>query len=140
MKKVKTIVLTFFMAALVLQVAAQGGGQRQNIEQRVENEKKRVLDKVTDLSADQKVIFDQIYIEYGQALKSTLEASAGDRSAMREKMTVIRQEKEDALKDILSESQLALYQEVMLQQRQNRQNRRGNRGKGKGSDEKDSGE
>lgn len=128
MRLLKILTFTSCLLLLAMNVMSQPQGQgRRNMEERVENEKKRVLEKVTDLTDDQKLIFDQIYTEYGQALKATIESNQGDFAAIREKMTVVRTEKDEALKEILNEEQLTLYQEVVKQQRQNRQNRRGQR-------------
>lgn len=122
----------FTISLLPLEILAQQG-QRPNMEQRVENEKSRVLEKVTDLTGDQKLIFDQIYAEYGQALKDAFAASSGNFQGAREKMAEIRKNKDEALKEVLNETQYTLYSEVMESQRQNR------RGGGQGREGRASG-
>ncbi|MEL7001198.1 MAG: hypothetical protein AAFN93_00540 [Bacteroidota bacterium] len=126
--KVLNVTFILLMSLMSSHLIAQpGNGQRPSIEERVEREKSRVLKKVTDLTEDQQLIFDQVYVEYGQALKDAFEANGGDLQSMRESMLKIRSDKDEALKEILNENQYVLYEGVMNQQRQNRQRRRNNR-------------
>ena len=86
--KLLKIVFFVLIGSSAFQALGQGF-ERPSIEERVNNEKKRVLEKVNDMTEDQRLIFDQIYVEYSEALEKTFSASAGNFQGMREKMQVI---------------------------------------------------
>lgn len=105
------LVLTVFIAR-----AQQHGGF--NMAEHVDSEKKAVLEKLPGLSEDQKKLIDDIYAQFLADFDSTRASYAGNREEMRRRMMVAHQEKNEALKDLLTEEQYLTI--VPLVQRQGR--------------------
>jgi len=100
-----------------------GRGRGFNIDDMIKREKQNVYKVIEDLSADQKMLLDGIYDEYVLSFKELREEvmQTRDFQAMRPKMIALRDEKDDLIKDVLSEDQFVLYQGLMdKQQRQRR--------------------
>lgn len=113
--------LLLIIAILTAQLAM---AQRPDPSEMVKREKKLVLDSLTTLSEDQKMLVDMVYEDYAASMKSVFEAaSGGNREGMREKMQTVRATKDESLKGILSEDQMTKYKALT-------QNRRGGRGQG----------
>ncbi len=106
------------------QGGGQGGPPRDPSEQ-LTREKLALYKSIDDLSADQKLLIDAVYDEFGVTVKEKMEEarSTGNREGMRETMQGLRKEKDLLLKDILSETQFAKYEEMLKSNRQNRQQR-----------------
>lgn len=97
-----------------------GGGP----ETMIAREKQAVLDKITDLSEDQKMLLDGIYDEFGVSLRELFEnrTPGGSREGMREKFRALRTEKDDLIKDVLKEEQYTIYESIATQRRERRGN------------------
>ncbi|MEO1055096.1 MAG: hypothetical protein AAFX87_30960, partial [Bacteroidota bacterium] len=112
---------------------AQGpGGGRFNLEQIAANEKAAVIEKITDLSEDQKLLLDHIYETYLTSVKTAREENQGDFQSMRTEMQAVRKDKDDSIQELLNEEQFKLYQELMEERRKERQQRRQQRGGARG--------
>ena len=102
------------------QQRGQRGGQF------VAMEKQMVLDSISGLNDDQKLIIQVIYDDYEKSLTSARSEATGDREAMREKMTGIRDGKNEAMKAVLSEEQYKEFEAMLARRRSQMQNRRPN--------------
>ena len=129
MKTIGAIILLALINLSAVVAQGQGPGQRHgnvNRGERIAQEKERVLAKVTDLSDDQKMLFDVIYDDYQKAFKGAFDnIQRGDREGNRAKMDKIRTDKDEAIKDIFSAEQFVLYKQAMgagMQQRRRRAN------------------
>lgn len=125
----KTLLVVIGVLTAQMAIAQRGGGQggqRPDPEEMVKREKTLVLDSISTLSEDQKMLIDMVYEDYAVSLKSVFEgASGGNREGMREKMQAVRATKDESLKGILSEEQNTKYKALTA-------NRRGGRGQGQG--------
>ncbi len=122
------LILTLSVYAQPGQRGGGGGerGQRPDPAEQLNREKLALYKKVSDLSEDQKMLLDGIYEEFGTTVKEKFEEAreSGSREGMREKMQELRKEKDLLIKDVLSENQFGLYEELL---KTNRENRQGNR-------------
>lgn len=114
---------TFIVLSLTAFSQPPGGRRGGGPDEMIKREKQAVYTKITDLSEDQKLLLDGIYEEFGTTLKETFEEmrSSGSREGMREKMTALRKEKDELVKDVLNEEQFKIYQEVSAPRRGRRQ-------------------
>jgi hypothetical protein len=114
----RTIIMSVIIIGIFIQPisASAQGGQRQRMDpaQMVAAEKQIVLDSITDLNDEQKLIINEIYKDYEESL-TTMRASAdqGNREEMRAAMTSLRNEKNESLKAILTEPQYLKYDAMM---------------------------
>lgn len=94
----------------------------------VKREKQMLLDSISGLNDDQKIIIDQIYIDYRQAISDARkDMSPDNREVMRNKIIKIRDEKDEAIKAILTEEQFNQYLAIIKRQQEQRRNRRPDR-------------
>ena len=90
-------------------------------------EKQLLLDSITGLNDDQKLIIDEIYKDYEATFTEARESANPDnREAMRENMMRIRGEKTDALQAILTAEQFAHFDKILTARRERARARRGN--------------
>ena len=90
-------------------------------------EKQLLLDSITGLNDDQKLIIDQIYKDYEATFAKARESANPDnREAMRENMLRIRGEKTDALQAILTAEQFSHFDKILAERRARARERRGN--------------
>lgn len=126
MKTTKRLLLLALVIVMSQWVMAQGqAGQRPNPAEMVKREKAMILEKITSLSDDQKLILDQVYTDYENSITKLREESSGNREGMREKMQAIRATKEEALQGLLNEEQNEQYAEL-------KKSRKEGRGQGQG--------
>lgn len=115
------IVLFVLPVTLMSQDRGQGRG---NMEERMKQQQEE-LKKTLDLKKDQAEKFDKIYVDFNkkrQALFTSVEPG-GDRSAMRDKMTKMNEERDAAVKKLLDKDQLKkfeAYQKKLAEERANR--------------------
>lgn len=94
---------------------------RRDPAQMVAVEKKLVFDSLTTLNENQKLIIEQIYKDYAQAFTAArADADPNNREAMITKMRIIRDNKNESLKAILTEVQYSQYDGIMKARRQGR--------------------
>lgn len=107
MKKIILIAIVG-LTSLFAQAQRPGGGP----EVMLEREKQNVLEKVENLTEDQKMLVSGIYDEFTVSLKEKFQEAreSGSREGMREKMQALRKEKDELIKDVLNEDQYATYQ------------------------------
>lgn len=123
-KKTLLLVIAILTAQLAIAQRPEGQvGQRRSPSDMVKIEKTMMLDSITSLSDEQKMIIDAVYEDFETSLTTLLKESAGNREGMREKMQAIRASKDQAMEGILDEDQLTKYKELMSR-------RRGGRGQG----------
>lgn len=121
MKTTKRLLLLALVIVMSQWAMAQGqGGQRPNPAEMVKREKAMILEKITSLSDDQKLILDQVYTDYENSITKLREESSGNREGMREKMQAIRATKEEALQGLLNEEQNEQYAELKKSRREGR--------------------
>ena len=127
----KNILLPALMLVISLSAFAQGGpgmGRQFNPDAMVAAEKQLLLDSVSGLNDDQKLIIEAIYEDYKAALETARENMDPDnRQAMRENMVKIRDEKGAALKEILTEEQFQAFEDILARRREQMRQRRPNR-------------
>jgi len=108
----KTLLVTILLGLSSLFVQAQrpGGGP----EVMLAREKQNVLENVENLTEDQKMLVSGIYDEYAVSLKEKFEEAreSGSREGMREKMQLLKAEKDALIKDVLNEAQFMTYQRL----------------------------
>ena len=126
LSKVKYILLLLVFPTLVL---AQSGPNRQGMrldpKQMAEAEKQLLLDSISGLNNDQKLIIEEIYKDFGNALVKAREAADPDnREAMRETMMSIRKGKDEALQAILTADQHLKFQGMLDKRSEQARNRR----------------
>ena len=123
-KKTLLIIMSVFTAQLSIAQGFGGqGGQRPDPAQMVKVEKALVLDSITTLSDDQKMLIDMVYEDYSASMKTVFEEAGENREGMREKMQAVLTTKDESLEGIFSEEQNTKYKALMA-------NRRGGRGQG----------
>jgi hypothetical protein len=107
-----------------------GEGNRRDPAEITTAEKKIILDSITGLNDEQKLIIEEIYKDYGSAITTArANADPNNREAMRNDMTSIRNEKNESLKAILTQAQYQEYDVLMQAIREKMgQRRRGNGG------------
>jgi hypothetical protein len=89
-----------------------------------QREKKLLYDSIQDLSEDQKLVIDEIYNQYGQDLQTSFDEAEGNRESMRAALQAVRKNKQDQLKEILTEEQWLKAEALVRQVRERRQARR----------------
>ena len=114
------ILLIGLLSFNIAQAQRPGG----SIEERVAREKQAIKKKITDLSADQTMLLDGIYDEYGETLQETFEEvrATGNWKELRGKMTALKEEKDGLIKDVINDDQYEIYLSVV----QRRSERKGN--------------
>ena len=85
-----------------------------------EREKQVVLDSIPDLSDDQKLVIGEIYQNYAERIKASLDSSAGDREKMRTAFMEARTAKNELLQEILTADQWAVYERITTRGRRRR--------------------
>lgn len=126
--KLKGILLLMGIAIVAISFAQPPRGQF-NPEERV---KRQTEQMVEDLKLDdaQTVKVKALNEKYSEKMSEAFQGAAGDRSAMRETMTKIREEKDAELKGILTAEQFKTYQELEKKRNEERRSRMGNRSDG----------
>lgn len=107
--------------------SAQSQG-RMNLTKRVQIEKDSVLVKISNLSADQKLIIESLYADYEASLKKLAQVGRDDPQAFRQNMQKANQEKNQMMKEVLDEEQWAIFDEMLQVEREKRRQNRGERG------------
>ncbi|MEQ8882029.1 MAG: hypothetical protein RLQ12_20490 [Cyclobacteriaceae bacterium] len=109
----KKSLLVLVLVLTVTAVFAQRGGFDRS--EMVKREKENVFSKVEGLSADQKLLLEGIYEEYGVTMDETIEEirKSGDFSQFRTKMPALQKEKDLLVKDVLNAEQYVTYEEVV---------------------------
>ncbi|UII25492.1 hypothetical protein LVD15_19605 [Fulvivirga maritima] len=118
----KNIVMICFALIALGQTALGQPGRRGDFADRIDEEKKEVLQEITDLNDDQKLLIEEVYEQFKASLKNTM--STGERGEMREKFQDIKTEKDNAIKDVLNEDQFKLYEELMQKRKPPRRQQR----------------
>ncbi|MEQ8337030.1 MAG: hypothetical protein RIA62_06775 [Cyclobacteriaceae bacterium] len=108
----KSLILFAFLTMVFTTHAQRGGFDRTEM---VDREKEMVLSKVKDLSADQKLLLEGIYEEYGVTVGETIDEirKSRDFSQFRTKMPALQKEKDLLVKDVLNAEQYVTYEEVV---------------------------
>ena len=127
----RLIYLIAFLLSNSSIILAQGGpgmpGRQFDVAKMVAAEKQLLLDSVSGLNEDQKLIINQIYQDYETAFNEGRKSMDPDnRESMREQMMKIRDEKTEALKAILTENQFNTFQAILEKRREQARNRRRN--------------
>lgn len=117
---------------LPLLLMAQGRGQG-DFQERLKKERAE-LKKTLELNKDQDARFQKIYTDFDKKREEMMASmrDGGDRGAMREKMTKMNTERDEALKKVLDKGQVKKYEAYLKKQEQDRAARMGNRGGGGG--------
>lgn len=124
------ILITLCITSQHLSLAQGGPGRGRQFDptQMVTAEKQLLLDSITGLSDDQKLIIEVIYNDYLAAFEKAQESMDPDnRQAMRSNMEKIRDDKDAALKEVLTEEQFLSFEEMLASRREQMRQRRQNR-------------
>ena len=107
------------LAGFALQAQPGGGGRAMNPEQRAEQQTAQMTEKLS-LSEAQAGKVKEINLKYANKMKEARDAADGDRDAMRETMTAIRDEHDKELKTVLTGEQYTQWDRIRTEQRNNR--------------------
>ncbi len=99
---------------------AKGQPPQRDPSQMADREKQMVLDSLSDLTADQKLVIEEIYKTYSTELTALFAETPADRDEMRSAMQEIRSRKQVMLKEILTAEQMARISKIMQQMRRGR--------------------
>jgi hypothetical protein len=124
LNSMKQILLMSIILLVSLSSFAQGGGQRMTVEDRA----KRTTDWMKTelkLTEQQIVPVDSINLLYAKTQQLLFQAAEGDRDKVRESMTGLEKEKENALSKVLTSSQLETYKAKTKEMMENFRNRGG---------------
>lgn len=128
-KSILTLVLIITsMSLLNAQPPGRGPRPGGGPEEMMKREKQAVLDKIQDLTEDQKLLLDGIYSEFSVTLMETFQEArqSGNREGLREKMSALREEKDGLIGDVLNEEQYKIYESIGAKQRERMRQRRAN--------------
>ena len=122
------LALVILLATSTSITFAQGGpvmGRQFDPAKMVAAEKQLLMDSVSGLNNDQKLIINEIYKDYKASFLVAREnADPGNREAMRSSMMSIRKEKDEALSAILTEEQFVKFEQLLKDRREKSQQRR----------------
>lgn len=128
----KSNVIKVVLAALIILAPMMGQAQnRGNMGdmQKRRQEQRDALKKDLKLSKKQATDFDAVYEKYDKKMAEMRQAGGGgDREAMREKMTTMREDLDKELKKVLDEKQFKKMKEIEQKQREQRAQGRGGQG------------
>ncbi len=122
MKKLGILVFVLILGFSSLMAQDQGGRDRRNMDpaERAKEELKQ-MDENLDLSKDQEKKVYDILLEGNKKRSEMFQEmrnGGGDREAMREKMTTMREEQNKKLKGVLTKEQWPKYEKMMEERRQ----------------------
>lgn len=131
MKKITGIFAMMMLLFTAVAVAQPGGGrgqggERMTPEERAEKQTSKMVGEL-ELNEEQAAQVEELNLTSAAKISELREANRGNREAMMEGMKGIQDERETALKDILSEDQYAKHLEMVAKEEE----RRGNRGEGR---------
>ena len=113
----------FFAPAISVYAQPQGGRGPGpggfDPDEMVKREKQNLFKSIEDLTDDQKLLLDGIYDEFALSIRELRDEmrQTRDFQAMRPKMMALRDEKDGLIKDVLSEEQYQVYQDLMENRR-----------------------
>ena len=104
-----------------------GGGPRRDVSEIFAAEKQIIIDSLTGVNDDQKLIIEEIYKDYEKSM-TNLRANANpdNRETMRTDMTALRDGKNESLKAILTDEQYQQFDAIMKARRETMGQRRRN--------------
>jgi hypothetical protein len=104
-------------------IMAQDRGQgRADYQERMKQQREE-LKKTLELKKDQAEKFDKIYNDFDkkrQEMMESMRSGGGDREGMRDKMTKMNTERDEALKKILDKDQVKKYEAYLKKQEEDR--------------------
>ncbi|MDX1373187.1 MAG: hypothetical protein R3321_11985 [Nitrososphaeraceae archaeon] len=120
MKKVNILLILIFLCFSFISFSQGPGGGRPGgrpgggPEEMIKREQQALYNNLEDLSNDQKMLLDGIYKEFQTTLEEAMKEmrASGDREGRREKMLALRKEKDALIKDVLSEDQYLIYEDL----------------------------
>jgi hypothetical protein len=126
MKKLGFLLFAILFGATL--TMAQPGGQRMSTEERAKTTTAELKEKLGLNKDQEKKVYD-LNIESGKKMAAMREdmQGGGDRDAMREKMTKMRDDQNKEMKKILTADQYKKYEKYLEEQRAQRGQRGGNR-------------
>ena len=120
-----TLILIAIPTLLLAQPGSGGPGRQFDPEQMANAEKQLLLDSISGLNGDQKLIIEEIYKDFSATTsKAREEADPDNREVMRATMMSIREEKDEALQAILTADQYSKFQIMLDNRREQGRNRR----------------
>lgn len=126
MKKIGFLLFAILFGTVISM--AQPGGQRMSAEERAKTQTAELKEKLGLDKAQEKKVYD-LNIEAGKKMAAMREGmqGGGDRDAMREKMTKMREDQNKEMKKILTEAQYKKYEKYLEERRSQRGPGGGNR-------------
>jgi len=103
------LIIGLFTSWSTLTLAQPRGGFDPN--EMIAREKQNLYTELPDLSSDQKMLIDGIYQEFSDSFTELREEAMKTRDfeSMRPKMEALRKEKDELIKDVLSEEDYQVY-------------------------------
>ncbi|MFY0687085.1 MAG: hypothetical protein JXQ90_07975 [Cyclobacteriaceae bacterium] len=126
--KILPVLMLLFIGFISAAQPPRGGGfDPQDMAKR---EKEVLIKKLDGLTEDQNLLLSGIYDEYGQSFAEIRNEMRQTRNfeGMRAKMTALRSEKDQLIKDVLNADQFAVYEGLMEDGRKQREERMRQRG------------
>ncbi len=115
-------IIALFIAGFAGSIYAQpGGGWNADPEQRATQQTATMTTQLS-LSDAQSAKVKEIHLKYANKMKEARESANGDRDAMRNTMTAIRQEQDKELQTVVTEEQWQKWVKYRDEQRANRGN------------------
>ncbi len=111
----------FLMGGIALYAQPGGGGRAMNPEQRAEQQTAQMTEQLA-LSEAQAGKVQEINLKYAKQAQEAREQADGDREAMRDKMTTMRQEQDKELQTVMTQEQWQKWAAFREEQRANRGN------------------
>ena len=119
----KSLLLAVLLFTVFTISYAQGGRQRTSPEERAKRTTEW-MKKELNLTQEQVAQIDSINLDYAKAQQSLFDEANGDRSKIREKMTALTKERDEAFSEVLTKEQMDLYKKKSSERRNNGRQRR----------------
>ncbi len=116
---VKFAAIIAMLFTMTLVANAQGKGQSLSPEEKAEKFTNKLTEKV-NLDRAQVPKVKAIALEYAHKMQEAREANQGDKEAIKEIRKEIRKEKRAALKEVLTDEQIAILKELKRERKEGR--------------------
>ncbi|GBU07943.1 hypothetical protein AwDysgo_12740 [Bacteroidales bacterium] len=124
MKKISLFALILVLSLAFMQAQNRSGGSRMTVEERAKSITTWMTTEL-ELRDDQIVAVDSINLLFTKTQQILFQSANGDRDKIRESMSGLEKQKEEALAKVLSDKQLTTYKEKaakLLEERRSRKN------------------
>ena len=121
MKNLISCSLCILLVGISFQVMAQRGPRGPMDPEQMASRQTEQMKASLELSEEQAVKVSEINLKFATQIQEIRQANEGDFAAMREALPPLREERDTALKAVLTETQWASFEKMMEENRRNRQ-------------------